>query len=154
MTLSTNRRYALLAVSLFSVAASCAPLPDSAAITTPVEDIADKRPYIFTQQHNNVKGQRVKAGWPLQVQLPGNPSVWSFDAARSVNVEPRGQAMVFSPERIAGTTSIFIFDFAISAGAQPDDTGMITITSANPPESLNHVIPNGVYQIEFVIDAP
>lgn len=115
------------------------------------EDVVDKRPYIFTQQHNNNASQKVRLGWPLQVQLPGNPAVWTYQDDESKTVSPRGSAMVFSPGRIDGTSSIYIFDFVLAENAKPGDEGIITITSSNPPESLNRVTPDGVYQIKFVI---
>ncbi len=120
-----------------------------------------KRPYIFTQQ-NNVKGrsnplggaQYVRLGWPLQVQLPGNPAVWAFSASQSRLVEPHGHTMVYSPHRIEDTDSIFVFDFVLSANAKPGDIGVITLTTARMPDSLNKVIPLSIYSVEFTIIDP
>lgn len=119
------------------------------------------RPYIFTQQ-NNIQDrpditdriQKVRIGYPLQVQLPGNPAVWSFDAEASALVEPRGRAMVYSPFRIEGTQSIFVFDFALSQAAVDGDKGRITLFTDDLPLSLKNVIPSGVYTVEFTVFDP
>jgi hypothetical protein len=125
------------------------------AQTAPFEDTVDPRPYIFVQQNNARPTQQVRLGYPLQVQLPGNPAVWHYQPKGSALVEQRGQAMVFSPGRIDDTQSIFVFDFVLADDAKPGDTGVITIISPNPPASLSNVVPGGVWQVRFeVIDDP
>ncbi|WP_299684411.1 hypothetical protein [uncultured Tateyamaria sp.] len=124
-------------------------------------DTLDKRPYIFTQQ-NNVEGregapphtQKVRIGYPLQVQLPGNPAVWTFDAGVSTLVEPRGWTMVFSPDRIPGTQSIFVFDFVLSPDAAHGDEGVIVLTTSDLPEALDMVLPQGVFAVKFQVIDP
>lgn len=120
-----------------------------------------RRPYIFTQQHNvegrpDVAGriQQVRLGWPLQVQLPGNPAIWRFASDRSALVEPRGQAMIHSPARIEGTESILMFDFVLAPEAKAGDEGVITLTTTDLPHSLDRVIPTGVFVIEFSVIDP
>ncbi|SIS89384.1 hypothetical protein SAMN05421759_105179 [Roseivivax lentus] len=149
------------AVSLAGLAVLALGSPGSAGSETlPWPDDAVKRPYIFTQQHN-VDGrpdaesriQKIRLDWPLQVQLPGNPAVWTFVEDQSVLVEPRGRTMVYSPNRIDGTESIFVFDFALAADAKDGDAGVITLATEELPASLAPVMPNGVFVVKFhVID--
>lgn len=113
-----------------------------------------KAPYIFVQQHNLIARQIVRTGWPLQVQLPGNPTVWTFQKDQSTNVETRGHAIVYSPGRIAGTDSLFIFDFVLAPDVKAGDQGVITITTRNAPMSLLQVVPDGFYQIKFTVAGP
>ncbi len=127
----------------------------------PWPDEPVKRPYIFTQQHNmngrtdaGERVQTIRLGWPLQVQLPGNPTVWTFVEDQSALVEPRGRTMIYSPDRIDGTESIFIFDFALRTDAQDGDTGVITLATEELPASLEAVIPNGTFVIEFQVIDP
>ena len=140
---------AILAVLLATTTACSAQIP-----AWSVEDGQNRAPYIFVQQHNGKTPQRVRLGWPLQVQLPGNPTVWTFQKDQSANVEPRGRSLVFSPGRIEGTQSVFIFDFVLAPNARAGDTGIITITSRNAPMSLLQIIPDGQYQIRFEITNP
>lgn len=117
-----------------------------------VQDRAQgKAPYIFTQQHNAILMQQIRLGWPLQVQLPGNPAVWTVQLDENLFVEPRGRTLLYSPERIDYTQSLFIFDFALSAQAKAGDSGRIVITTDKLPSSLANVIPCGRYTIDFLI---
>ncbi|MEM7425590.1 MAG: hypothetical protein AAF441_05810 [Pseudomonadota bacterium] len=147
-------RFRLLLIGAFAAAAMANAVGGASAAS--FEDEQDMRPYIFTQQHNGKPGQFIRLGWPLQVQLPGNPSVWTFQAGESSKIEPRGHALVFSPHRIDGTHSIFVFDFALSADAKAGDEGVITITTDPEilPDSLNKVLPAGKYQIKFKVMHP
>ena len=147
-------RFHLLLIGAFAAAAMAGTAGQAGAAS--FEDKQDMRPYIFAQQHNGKPGQLIRLGWPLQVQLPGNPTVWTFQADESSKVEPRGHVLVFSPHRISGTHSIFVFDFALSADAKAGDEGMITITTspAELPDSLSKVVPDGKYQIKFKIMHP
>jgi len=120
-----------------------------------------KRPYVFAQQHNvngrpDAEGrvQRIRLGWPLQVQLPGNPAVWTFAPQDSPLIEPRGRTMVYSPNRIGDTQSIFVFDFVLSSDAKPGDTGAITLTTQELPQSLGRVVPTGIFVVEFSVIDP
>ena len=121
---------------------------------------ATKSPYIFTQQHNvngrddaNMRVQLIRLGWSLQVQLPGNPAVWTFDAKDSDLIEPRGRTMVYSPTRIEGTESLFVFDFALPSTAKAGDHGTITLSTTELPQSLENVMPNGVFVVNFSVIA-
>ena len=120
-----------------------------------------KLPYIFTQQHNvenrpDAEGrvQLIRRGYPLQVQLPGNPAVWTFDADASALVEYRGRTMVYSPNRIAGTHSILVFDLAVSPDAKAGAEGKFTFTTDALPASLENVVPGGVYVVRFTLIDP
>ena len=115
---------------------------------------AAKPPYIFVQQHNAKGGQFVRLGWPLQVQLPGNPNVWTYKPNQSTLVEPRGRTLIFSPGRIDLTQSIYVFDFVLSPHAKVGDQGIITLTTPTLPVSLQNVLPGGRYQIKFTVSTP
>ncbi len=128
--------------------------PWSGSITAP-------RPYIFTQQHNvenrpDAEGlvQVIRKGYPLQVQLPGNPAIWAFRAEASENVAYRGRTMVYSPNRIHGTESLLVFDLELSPEARAGDEGRITFTTDRVPDSLDRVIPGGVFVIRFTVIDP
>lgn len=142
----------LMALGVFSA------MPTFAQEQTWHDNEARKTPYIFTQQHNidgraksKAPAQLIRLGWPLQVQLPGNPAVWIFDAQDSALIEPRGRAMVYSPNRVEGTESLFVFDFALPETAKPGDSGKITISTQEVPQSLDKVMPNGVFVVEFSV---
>ena len=119
------------------------------------------RPYIFTQQHNvenrpDAEGrvQLIRLGYPLKVQLPGNPALWTFQPEASKNVEYRGRTMVYSPDRIAGTESILVFDLVLAPDALPGSEGHFTFTTDELPPSLDNVIPEGVYVVRFSVIDP
>ena len=120
-----------------------------------------KRPYIFTQQHNvgnkpdgETGGQLIRLGYPLQVQLPGNPALWTFQADASLNVEYLGRTMVYSPNRIEETESILVFDLALSPDAMSGSEGYFTFTTEELPSSLDQVVPGGVYVVRFEVIDP
>lgn len=125
------------------------------------EDGAAPRPYIFTQQHNvenrpDAEGrvQLIRKGYPLQVQLPGNPAIWSFRAGESENVAYRGRTMVYSPNRIAGTESLLVFDLELSPEVRDGDEGRITFTTDQLPSALERVVPGGVFVLRFTVIDP
>ena len=125
------------------------------------QDGVAKRPYIFTQQHNvgdkpdgETGGQLIRLGYPLQVQLPGNPALWTFQADSSLNVEYLGRTMVYSPNRIAGTESLLVFDLALSPNAKSGSEGYFTFTTEGLPSSLDQVVPGGVYVVHFEVIDP
>lgn len=125
------------------------------------QDGPAKRPYIFTQQHNvanrpDTKGrvQLIRLGYPLQVQLPGNPSLWTFQPDQSRNVVYLGRTMVFSPDRIDGTSSILVFDLALAPNAADGTEGQVTFTTEELPPSLDNVVPNGVFVVRFTVIDP
>ena len=101
----------------------------------------------------NMRVQLIRLGWSLQVQLPGNPAVWTFDAKDSDLIEPRGRTMVYSPTRIEGTESLFVFDFALPSTAKAGDHGTITLSTTELPQSLENVMPNGVFVVNFSVIA-
>ncbi|WP_135502401.1 hypothetical protein [Roseovarius aestuariivivens] len=122
---------------------------------------AAKRPYIFTQQHNAViqsdteaPAQLIRLGYPLQVQLPGNPALWTFQPEESHHVEYLGRTMVYSPNRIAGTESILVFDLALSADAADGTEGQFTFKTEELPASLENVVPDGIYVVRFQVIDP
>ena len=128
----------------------------------PWEDAgAAKRPYIFTQQHNaqspdgaNRWKQLIRLGYPIQVQLPGNPALWSFQPDASRNVTYLGRTMVYSPDRIAGTSSVFVFDLALAPNAIDGTEGYFTFTTDELPPSLDNVVPDGVFTVYFSVIDP
>lgn len=125
------------------------------------QDGVAKRPYIFTQQHNVLNktdgeagGQLIRLGYPLQVQLPGNPALWTFQPDASLNVEYLGRTMVYSPNRIEGTESIQVFDLALTPDAASGTQGYFTFTTAELPPSLDRVVPGGIYVVHFAVIEP
>ncbi|GAA4643857.1 hypothetical protein GCM10023115_18170 [Pontixanthobacter gangjinensis] len=116
-------------------------------------ELSERQPYIFVQQHNGKPGQKIRKGWPIQVQLPGNPAIWTFDAKQSRNVVPLGKTLVYSPDRIDGMESLFIFDLALELDAEAGQMGEIVYTTDDPLPSLNRVIPNRVFRVQFEIIA-
>ena len=120
-----------------------------------------KRPYIFTQQHNaEIRpgtpewAQFIRLGYPLQVQLPGNPALWTFRPEESQLVEYRGRTMVYSPNRIDDTQSLLVFDLALSPEAQHGSEGYFTFTTNELPQSLDNVVPGGVFVVHFTVIDP
>ncbi len=150
-------RTAAALIIAFSTSAS---LAETAASPWQQEGVA-KRPYIFTQQHNvenrpDAAGrvQLIRLGYPLQVQLPGNPTLWTFQANSSSHVEYRGRSMVYSPNRITGTESILVFDLALSPDAVDGTDGYFTFTTDTLPQSLENVVPGGIYVVYFKVIDP
>ena len=120
-----------------------------------------KRPYIFTQQHNvenrpDTEGrvQLIRLGYPLQVQLPGNPAIWSFQPDASEYVEYRGLTMVYSPNRIDGTESLLVFDLALSDDARHGTEGYFMFITEELPAAIDNVVPGGVFVVRFQVIDP
>lgn len=120
-----------------------------------------KRPYIFTQQHNvenrpDAAGrvQLIRLGYPLQVQLPGNPALWTFQPDASSHVTYLGRTMVYSPDRIEGTESVLVFDLALEMDVEEGTEGQFTFTTDALPAALDNVVPGGVYVVRFKIIDP
>ncbi|WP_390914083.1 multicopper oxidase domain-containing protein [Pseudosulfitobacter sp. SM2401] len=136
-------------------------MPDQAVVRMNFRpDVTGKTVYhchILPHEDNGMMAkmrvQLIRLGWPLQVQLPGNPAVWTFDAKDSDLIEPRGRTMVYSPTRIEGTQSLFVFDFALPSTAKPGDHGTIPLSTTELPQSLKNVMPNGVFVVEFAVIA-
>lgn len=113
------------------------PVPE--AVWTPHPE----RPYVFTQTSQGRLAD-VPVGALVQVQLPGDPSVWRIrhvsaeDRQEGLppttrprlvpNVVGRAASIIPSPGRIPGSESIYQFDFVVRA------PGMTTIVlQADPP---------------------
>ena len=96
----------------------------------------------------------IRLGYPLQVQLPGNPALWTFQPDASLNVEYLGRTMVYSPNRIEGTESIQVFDLALTPDAASGTQGYFTFTTEELPPSLDKVVPGGIYVVHFEVIEP
>jgi hypothetical protein len=146
-------RYGMLA----ALALLAAGLPAGAqAAQPPAAGAGEPRPYVFTQVHRDDlpwwqgtwRPQAVPSGARVQVQLPGGPTVWTLEAsceptpspsARAdgaatgrATLEPQGREILPSPNRIAGTDSIYQFDFI----ARGEGLAAVCLT-AHPPSPPN-----------------
>ncbi|MCG6904074.1 MAG: hypothetical protein LJE68_15475 [Rhodobacter sp.] len=112
--------------------------------------------YVFTQSYKNPadppgRMQPIRAGVPVQVQLPAGPGVWVYDAGESSNVALTGEGSFDSPDRIAGTDTIQTFSFAVADGA---DRAKIVVTTDNLPPSLADIVPGGVFDLSLQVVSP
>ena len=112
--------------------------------------------YVFTQSYANPPGtdgraQKIRAGVPVQVQLPAGPAVWKFAAADSRNVALAGEGRYPSPGRIPGTDRIQTFDFNVTLGAERAE---IVIRADYVPPILQPMIPDGRYVVQLELVAP
>lgn len=89
--------------------------------------------YIFTQQHRDEMffwnglwvPQTVPTNSRIQVQLPGDPIRWYNDAdcspsslttaLESATTEYLGSHILPNPERIEGTSAIYVFDYRVTS---------------------------------------
>lgn len=157
-----NLIHALTRPALALIAALAAATCTAQETLTPWPDTgAAKRPYIFTQQHNmpvppEDGGPRIviRAGYPLQVQLPGNPALWSFVPEDSRHVAYLGRTMVYSPDRIPGTASLLVFDLDLAPEAVDGTLGQFTFATADLPASLDKVLPDGRFVVYFKVVDP
>lgn len=85
--------------------------------------------WVFTQVHQGQDQPPVPVGADLEIQLPGEPTIWSLRSISQPTLESAGPPdLVPSPGRIAGTNGIYVFRFKVKTAG----TSTITLEEIHP----------------------